>query len=130
MLYDRRGVYVVNMPGWRRCDHRTRRRFSQSGARVRKKGTQNPPDDASVGGENGQLVEGCTSGGESGGMSPERPGPPGAERPGDAFGEAAGERTDARTDAGLECAPVRGLDGTSSVKRDDASDHRLRFQSF
>lgn len=51
-----------------------------------KRGQKNPPDEAAVGGESGQLVaggrsgcrSGCRSGRDGGGISPDRPGPPGA----------------------------------------------------
>lgn len=78
------GVWGGNVPGtvW----------VSQVGACVRKKGREEGPDEAAVGARVGswwQEASGGRSGRDGGGISPDRPAPPGAEWPGDAFDEAA-----------------------------------------
>lgn len=80
-------------------------RFAQIGACV-KRGHKIRQMTRQRGGQNDCAVAGCRSGGDSGGVWPDRPGPPGASCPGDAFDEAAIERTDAGA-GGLR----RGMEG-------------------
>lgn len=105
-------------------------RLSRFGACVRKKGTENPPDEAAVGERVGrwQGADQAADPGETAEESP-RTGRVHLARSGQETPSTRRRRSAGR-DAGLERAPVRGLDGTggggvkiSGVKKanDDAS---------
>lgn len=88
-------------------------RLSRFGACVRKKGTENPPDEAAVGERVGSWWQGADQAADPGETAEESP------RTGRVHLARSGQETpstrrrrSAGRDAGLERAPVRGLDGT------------------
>lgn len=90
---------------------------SQFGACVRKKGTENPPDEAAVGERVGSWWQEADQAADLGGTAVECPltgrvhlARSGQETP------STRRRRSAGRDAGLERAPVRGLDGTGGRK--------------
>lgn len=98
-------------------------RVPQTGARVRKKGTQNPPDEATFAQRMGSWWQAAALG-ETAVESPRTDGVhlarSGQETP------STRRRRSACTDAGLERALVRGLDGTGGAESNQWRETRKR----